>query len=510
MALANFFDRTATAAAQVLKGFDLDAFGALLQSQSIAVAFDNEASGAREARTSLELLVNLLARLYPGLIIAGIGRDAAKYADSLEVTAKAINPAIEVRRNLDDAVTIVAVGSPRLPSVKAFYIGSDGWVARLSTRGPLASGQSSNPFGAGAAACFAAANVFRQVFRRQLPEAVLDKKISVSLLSYGQTPREIQNPALSSVNLGSTALVGVGAVGNAFVWALSRVGEVTGSLALIDHETLDLSNLQRYVLAKQEKVAQKKPEIAASLFKTSGVQALPFNGTWADYLRSKEFRVERAAVALDSVEDRIAVQAALPRYVINSWTQTLDIGVSRHEFLGENACLACLYLPNRKLPDEDVVIAQAFGLPAAQFEIRRLLFYNAPVERGLLARVATSLTIPLDALLPFEGKPIRSFYVEAFCGGAVFRLSEGKRATPTLVPLAFQSAMAGIMLAAEVVAHCAGLKPGPPPVTTTMNLLTALPPYLSFGRKKDPSGRCICQDKDYIAAYQKKWGNISP
>jgi len=71
--------------------------------------------------------------------------------------------------------------------------------------------------------------------------------------------------------------------------------------------------------------------------------------------------------------------------------------------------------------------------------------------------------------------------------------------------MAFQSALAGIMLAAETVAQAAGLKSGPPPVMTTLNLLRPLAPYLSFPRKKDPHGRCICQDGDYVATYREKW-----
>jgi len=103
------------------------------------------------------------------------------------------------------------------------------------------------------------------------------------------------------------------------------------------------------------------------------------------------------------------------------------------------------------------------------------VFHNTLVNRDLLGRIAQALGLPLDSLLRFENKPIREFYTEAFCGGAVFRLSGGARATPTLVPMAFQSALAGIMLAAEIVAHCAKLKAGPPPVTTTINLLRPSP-----------------------------------
>jgi len=47
-------------------------------------------------------------------------------------------------------------------------------------------GDSGNPFGAGAAACFAAANVFRHVFAEQLTGGGPDRQLAVSMLNYGQ------------------------------------------------------------------------------------------------------------------------------------------------------------------------------------------------------------------------------------------------------------------------------------------------------------------------------------
>ena len=136
-------------------------------------------------------------------------------------------------------------------------------------------------------------------------------------------------------------------------------------------------------------------------------------------------------------------------------------------------------------------------------------YYNAPVPRELLLRVATALALPVEPLLAFEGQAIRAFYSQAFCGGAVFRMSNGAGATQARVPMVFQSALSGVMLAAETVAHASVLKKVPPPVTTTTNLLRPLAPYLSLDRKKDWEAGCICQDSDYVAAYQEKWSRCA-
>ncbi len=104
---------------------------------------------------------------------------------------------------------------------------------------------------------------------------------------------------------------------------------------------------------------------------------------------------------------------------------------------------------------------------------------------------------------------MRHFYTQAVCGGTLLRLG----ATPNNqrrveVPMAFQSALAGIFLAAELVAKAAGLKSYPPPVTTKLDLLRPLGPYTSLPAPKSPAGNCICQDGDYIQVFKQKYGGL--
>jgi hypothetical protein len=71
--------------------------------------------------------------------------------------------------------------------------------------------------------------------------------------------------------------------------------------------------------------------------------------------------------------------------------------------------------------------------------------------------------------------------------------------------MAFQSAMAGVMLAAEIVLFSMGESSSPPPVTTKLNLLKRLGGLFSEHESKHHSGRCICQDQDFIDAYRNKF-----
>lgn len=212
--------------------------------------------------------------------------------------------------------------------------------------------------------------------------------------------------------------------------------------------------------------------------------------------------LHNVAVALDTAADRIAVQSALPRRIVNSWTQRGDLGVSHHDFGGEMACLACLHLPNDATPSEDQVVAQALGLEDRIMDVVRPMLHNgAPVSKDLMQKIAGRLMVSVEPLLPFVGQPLRNLYQRAICGGVVFELMGGGKPVHVEVPMAFQSAMAGIMLAAEIVKVAGG---NPPAWTTVkLNLLRTMPrDLITERRRKDQLGRCICQDSDYANAYR--------
>ena len=77
---------------------------------------------------------------------------------------------------------------------------------------------------------------------------------------------------------------------------------------------------------------------------------------------------------------------------------------------------------------------------------------NAGAPRDLLVAIATARDLPLAKLLPFEGRSLRALYTEGFCGGAVIPLGDlGRPANDVHVPLAHQSALAGVLLAAAGV-----------------------------------------------------------
>ncbi|WP_316173351.1 MULTISPECIES: E2 ligase fold family C protein [unclassified Bradyrhizobium] len=503
MAFANYFDRSATAASQVLANFRLDDFKHKLSEHAVALSFDDAAVGSSEGRATLDLAIRLLARLYPVLSIHSVGPAAQEHRVQLRRLALSINDQLELRDGLADIV--VAVGDSKVPSGHdAIYIGSEGWRALLSQDGPVGSGPTSNPFGAGAAACFGAANVFRKIFADQLSRGDLDDQIDLSLLTYLQGAAG--EPMLpESIDLGDAYLVGLGAIGNGALWALPRISGLGGTLHVVDHERADLSNLQRYVMTTQDDVGRRKTSLARACFEQSRLKIKHHPQRWADYVdacRRRSF--ERVAVALDTAEDRIALQASLPKWIVNAWTQDVDLGVSRHGFGDDEACLACLYMPTGLVKNEHERVAEELRIPDAHMDIRTLLQTRQPVSESFVQRVATAFGVPFDALQAFVGQPIQNFYRTAVCGGLMVGLTGGAHVGTAVVPMAFQSALAGIMLAADLVKHAARM-PVSSATTTRINLLRPLAPFLSDPRAKDSSGRCICCDRDFLEAYRLRY-----
>jgi len=496
MALADYYARTAVAASQVIAGFDEQAFRTALEGACVGVSFDRDAAESREGQALLDLTVRLLTRLYPTIAVQP-APGAEEFAEHLNGLAKAINPRITIA---DEAAVGIAVGRNASTFDRTTFAGSSAWTAQLSRKTALAVGDSPVPFGAGTAACLAAAAVFRVVVLDDAADDTAD--LTFSCLD-GVAP--VPEPAVPDDGwlLSEPAvLIGCGAIGQATVWALAR-SPLRGDLFLVDGEQIELSNMQRYALTTRNDEDAVKTTLAAAHL-TGTLKPVPYQGDWASFTTAHGYRWATVLTALDSATHRRAAQASLPRWIANAWTQPGDLGVSTHAFLTD-ACLACLYLPTGPGRNEDAIVAEALGIPERAADVRTLLHSGAPIPDGLLDAIATGLGVRREVLDAFGGRPIRKLYVEGICGGAVLPL--GAAGTPRQdvhVPLAHQSALAGVLLAARLARMAAGVDTGRTEITR-INILRDPGQEPTQYALKDPRGICICQDGDYQAVYTEKW-----
>jgi hypothetical protein len=539
VALANFFSKNALAAYQILNGMDADTLSSILDQFVVGITFDSVAARSSEGHLTTSLCVNLAARLFPKLAVIPLSADdplSQSLSAELADLANRINPGIEVRSEISEVSIAIVVGDQPFTAGRSpvFYAGSQDWWALFSPNGPLPCGNSTNPFGACAASCFALANVFRTIFGNQLEAGEPDPAFALSLFDYQRVelsgswklPNQ-PNVEDFDLNLGETILAGIGGIGNGTVFALSNVPRLRGILRLVDHEEIGLTNLQRYVLTTQADLVSKTWKVdraAANMRKSAAsrgdlqLQILPHQMRWSQYLAERNnWKIERVAMAFDSITDRLAVQPSLPRHILNAWTQVGDLGVSRHLTFGETACVGCLYLPRSGGKSEAELVGEALGFQGAPPFVRELLYSGAPIGEALVREVAHLRHIidpdNVNLLLRFKDCSLRKFYNDAICGGVILALG-GSANGPMIraeAPMAFQSALAGVMLAAEIVIDAAQIRTafasGHPPIRTVIDLTRPLAEYLQppVGRRVD--GLCFCDDQDYLDAYSSKYDN---
>ena len=181
MAIPDYFQRNAVAISQVISGLDELRLASRLEDVCIGVTIGPDAGGA-EGRAMADLLVRLLARLYPSLVIREEGEGGV--GDEVSALARRINPRIDLSGQ-PTIEMVVGTARPRWKTARTVFAGSKSWSARLSTHDPQGCGASNNPFGAGLAACMAVADVFRHVF---LPPGAeqLDGECEIAVPNVGE------------------------------------------------------------------------------------------------------------------------------------------------------------------------------------------------------------------------------------------------------------------------------------------------------------------------------------
>lgn len=520
MAIAKYFSKDLLAINQLLKS-DSNVLQEILLQNRIGIAFDQNALTTKEGSKSLDLIVRLISRLYPNISIIDLTNEGGARVKELVKLAKSINSQIDISTEIKNVNCTLVAGDTRqiLPSGHLIFFGSNNWTSRLSSSKPQSFADSDNPFGCGLSACLAVSNLFRIVFRNLLSDKDIDKDVQFSLISISTTDLA-DNPLLTDIEFKDIVLVGLGAIGNGCIWALSNLPKLHGRLALVDNEPVELSNLQRYVMFDEKSIGLQKIEVASKEFRQPGLKIVKHKGYWSDYLlQRQDWEIDTVAVAIDNKKDRIGIQSALPKKIFNSYTEPNLLGVARHTNFNETACLACGYIPTQKERNFTEEVALNCNIPAMSNMVKDYINLNLTVDAiifpqntaSLLDVVAQANGISRNQLNQFNGKSIPQFYSEFVCGGISLQLTRvGSQIANVDAPLAFQSAMAGILLASELVIDSAGFRKSPTKAVTHFYPLNPIGNHNPFNHnlEKDRSGRCLCADSIFKDQYDKKWHSV--
>lgn len=188
------------------------------------------------------------------------------------------------------------------------------------------------------------------------------------------------------------------------------------------------------------------------------------------------------------------------------------------------ACLACLYWPTGPRRNRNEIVAEALD----QHPARVLAYMVVPGLRvgQPLPPVQPPLNVAPELLVRWSEVPIARDIGEALfadpnalalraearvedlyhnlCAGTLLPTVAGNRHREVVVPLAHQSALAGIMLATELlVAERPDLaRHRPLEAQARFDFFSPAPPRpVPLGR---PAG-CICADGAYRTAYESRW-----
>jgi hypothetical protein len=496
MALAPFFSRAYSAIGAHL-GITREELERVLSGHVVGIHLGQLCSVDGNEKWTAELLVNLLARLYPTLSISGDETSCEVFS----ANALAINPDIDIQCCPDRSTVVVHVGDASFGE-NGFIAGASGWVAHIGKfAGGIPASGPHNPYSAGAAAAFSAWRVFQTIFGQSDTQAEFSD-ISLSLLDYGSNAGKTE--ALPSINVGEVAVAGIGAVGNPALWAWSKHAGLSGELHLIDPEDVELSNLQRYILPNHIDVAISKVQLAQRVLCNTDFTLKLWPCSLEDFA-SNYSGIDKLAticVSVDNVDGRRAAQALLPELVVNGWTSDSGLGASWHRFLGKSACLGCFYHPKGTSLSQTELASEALGIPHDQLVM--LWVKEQPLGKAEILAVETYLGLQKGQLVDWVGKRVQDVYTGVICGQVGVDLSGiGRVAT---VPLAHQSVLAGILMAAELVKRKSPeLEERSQGETLTIwdDVMRTPPKYWTANRKKE--AECFCNDEVYVNVFSDKW-----
>lgn len=332
---------------------------------------------------------------------------------------------------------VVSIGSDLPNGTKTgLKIGGSGWKAFVGQKSFIDDDR--NPVGPMLVAAIASTEIFKTLFNDCLACKFLPPDFELSAW-YGTKDLP---PVDLDLHFDDVHFFGIGAVTHGLLWILERWPyKVTGNLHLIDHDSYDISNAQRYVgMCKEDVGFHKSSQTAARLQKRhGGLTVFDYQKNMNDYFSENrsDYRVKIAVAGLDSIEGRRQLGLKLPYRLVNMWTSQEHFGVSRSGFDKNWPCIFCSYPYDKSmLLDEVGIVFQETGLPPSR--IRELLDSGAALTQEDAAIIIQRIPQEIQFIV---GKPLRTFRGFQCATG---KIKTSAATTEVDIPLVFASGFAGL------------------------------------------------------------------
>lgn len=246
------------------------------------------------------------------------------------------------------------------------------------------------------------------------------------------------------IPLGKAYLAGAGAIGNALLWAMQGLN-VSGELHVVDFDHIEEGNLQRQVWFEEQDLGKMKCNCLAEkaqphfpdlklIPRNSELQCLPekSRGAW----------LSKLIVAVDSRRVRRRLQEdVLPGEVFDaSTTDITEVVVHYHRQPTDHACLSCIYVEDTVEQEFEAHIAAQLGIPVEKVR-------ESVIDLDAAEAIIRKYPQDISGTNSIVGLAYDTLF-NNLCGTS--KLSR-ERENTSVTPFAFVSALAGILLALELV-----------------------------------------------------------
>ncbi len=396
--------------------------------QPIRISLGPELRGNRTYELAFAFAANLLARVFP-----------FTYSDYLPDAPLFRLLKRPITSGPSDCLALELIFGSRQQTKAEKYLYaycSDWKVTVRDAAGQFDSAEPWNPILALVTACYAVARATAVLLGNSVSASEVLEPFSMLDYRAGRTAFDW----CQAVEAGDVHVAGIGAVGTAFLFALSAHGQMTGAFRLIDEDGVEPRNLGNYSLFSEEDLGKKKTVRAKMLLdglhlpaQFASVPQKLQDHVNQQTLLEPGFKIEKLISAPDRRETRRQFQGLLPRRVWDASTGPDDLVLHHNDFNPELACLACVY---NVVPDEDAHlrhVADVLNLP------RERVRAGQQITKADAERIRQRYPQLADAEL--VGRAYDSVFKE-LCSSGQLRIED----EVVLTPFPFISALAGILL----------------------------------------------------------------
>lgn len=326
-------------------------------------------------------------------------------------------------------------------------VGADSWTAYINASTSCSGWTTRVPVGPHVAATLAATEIFKRLLLHNFPNQTrnqikLAEDVSFSALNYANPPEQTLSLP-EQVELEHVAIVGVGAGGSAALYTLACFPQLTGEITLVEPGNHKESNLARYLLSNYEDCHRGSSKIRRAytfLQQQQPLLAVQMEPLPYEEVNEPDYRLVISTV--DTPESRWAIQHDWPPVVLDAAVIETIYAVLR-VYPGEGICLGCKhpYDPDITWKRRAMIWGKKEG------EVRQLHRDAAPVTEQDITTLAQVQNQPVENFRDLIGIPFNEVPALTECGDTHFDLQVPNQ----VATLPFQTTMAGVLLAAEVI-----------------------------------------------------------